>query len=113
MKGIVLDENVPRSLSLPTSLVVRHVLDFGDTLTDSEVWSIARREELVIVSKDADFRHRILLANPPPWIVHLRLGNLRYEALCRQVVSVWSQIESELPRAKLVSVFNDRIEMTR
>ena len=113
MKGIPLDENVPDSLSLSTSLPVRHVSEFGPSLTDSEVWAVAKREHLVIVSKDGDFRHRILLASPPPWIVHLRLGNLRYDAFCSKVALVWSQIEAEIPGAKLITVFNDRIEMTR
>jgi len=41
------------------------------------VWEFARKRELVIVSKDADFSDRIIIQRPPPWVVHLRFGNLR------------------------------------
>ena len=47
---------------------------------------------------------------PPPWIVHLRFGNIRREEFHRFLASVWPQIESFLPAHKLVCVYADRIE---
>jgi predicted nuclease of predicted toxin-antitoxin system len=55
MMGFLFDENLPRVLSLPTSLPVIHALDLGCRLTDSQIWTHAEQHDLVIVTKDADF----------------------------------------------------------
>jgi predicted nuclease of predicted toxin-antitoxin system len=52
----------------------------------------------------------MLAASPPPWIVHLRVGNVRLRLLKHHVATVWPSVESLLPKAKLISVFIDRIE---
>ena len=82
----------------------------GTRLTDTEVWDFARREKLVIVSKDADFSERIILATPPPWVVHLRFGNLRRREFHALLASVWPQVETLLKKHKLVNVYRDRVE---
>ena len=64
----------------------------------------------VIVTKDADFSDRILVSSPPPWIVHLRFGNMRRTEFHRFLSSVWKQVESLLPANKLICVYSDRIE---
>ena len=87
-----------------------HVEALGRSLDDAAVWSHALANELVIVSKDADFSERILLAQPPPWVVHLRIGNMRRRDFHAFLARVWPQVESLLPGHKLVNVFADRIE---
>jgi predicted nuclease of predicted toxin-antitoxin system len=42
---------------------------------DSNVWTYAAAQGLVIVSKDSDFQHRALLLGHPPKVVWLRIGN--------------------------------------
>jgi len=78
--------------------------------TDSEVWEFARRRELVIVSKDADFSDRIIVQRPPPWVVHLRFGNLRKNDFHALLSRVWPQVEILLKSHKLVNVYSDRLE---
>ena len=65
---------------------------------------------MVIVSKDADFSDRIILHSPPPWVVHLRFGNLRKNDFHALLGRVWPQIEKLLKIHKLVNVYADRIE---
>ena len=77
MKGFLLDENLPARLRFTPGLRIVSVSKVGKNPTDTEVWEFARQSELVIVRKDADFSERIILQTPPPWIVHLRFGNLR------------------------------------
>ena len=108
--GFLLDENLPTRLTFAPSLPVSHALDFGTNPTDSELWNHARMRQLVIVTKDADFSDRILVSNPPPWIVHLRFGNMRRADFHRFLASVWAQIETLLPANKLVCIYADRIE---
>lgn len=110
MKGFIFDENVPARLSFIPSLRVVHATDLGDSVTDSELWDHARKNEFAIISKDTDFSNRIMLCEPPPWIVHLRIGNMRKQEFHAFLVRVWGQIEALLPENKLIIVFADRIE---
>lgn len=110
MRGYLLDENLPERLALPTTWPVVHARAIGAGLTDSELWAIAKRESWVSVSKDGDFAERIILSTPPPWIVHLRIGNLRLVEYRAFVAHVWPQVEALLPLHKLITVQIDRIE---
>jgi predicted nuclease of predicted toxin-antitoxin system len=108
--GFLLDENPPARLTFTPSLPVTHAQELGGNPTDSQLWAHARAHQLVIVTKDADFSDRILVSNPPPWIVHLRFGNMRRSEFHRFLASVWMQVETFLPANKLVCVYADRIE---
>lgn len=77
VKGFLLDENIPRNVTFTPALPVSHARDLGPSASDTTIWQHAREQELAIVSKDADFSHRMMAASPPPWVVHLRFGNLR------------------------------------
>jgi predicted nuclease of predicted toxin-antitoxin system len=110
VNGFLLDENLPGGLGFQPSLPVSHALDLGGNPTDSELWFHAKIQRLVIVTKDADFSDRILVNTPPPWIVHLRFGNMRRKEFHRFLAAVWPQVESLLPANKLVCVYADRIE---
>lgn len=61
---------------------MRHVVLLG--AGDERVWDYARRNGLVIVSKDDDFQQRSFLRGAPPKVVWLVLGN----ATTSEVVAV-------------------------
>lgn len=44
-------------------------------LTHREVWNFAKTNDLVIVSKDADFQQRSFVVGHPPKVIWIRLGN--------------------------------------
>ena len=113
MKGFLFDENLPRCLRFTPSLPITHVATLGMSHADAAVWAYAKAESLAIVSKDADFSDRILLSQPPPRVVHLRIGNLRRADFHAFLARVWPQIETLLPAHKLVNVYLDRIEAFR
>lgn len=110
MKGYLLNENLPERLTFAPMLPVVHARSFGGNPTDSQLWDRAKADELVIVTKDADFSDRVLVSSPPPWIVHLRFGNMRRNDFHGFLESVWTRIEAFLPAHKLVCVYADRIE---
>ena len=110
MKGYLLDQNLPVRLTFIPALPVTPVASLGPRPTDSEVWQHARSERLVIVSKDADFSDRIILDTPPPWVVHLRFGNLRRQNYHAVLARAWPQVETLLKSHKLVNVYADRVE---
>ena len=110
MKGFLFDENLPVRLRFSPKLPIVSVSSVGKNPSDSQIWEFARRRELVIVSKDADFSDRIITQTPPPWVVHLRFGNLRRNEFHALLLRVWPQIETLLKSHKLVNVYSDRLE---
>lgn len=70
-----LSPRLPRLLAnlYPDSI---HVRDVGlKNATDTIIWEYAKKNGLVIVSKDSDFQQRSLLLGHPPQFIWLRMGN--------------------------------------
>ncbi|HEY1171718.1 MAG TPA: DUF5615 family PIN-like protein [Verrucomicrobiae bacterium] len=110
MKGFFFDENLPSRLTFSPSLPVHFTSELGASPDDTSVWNEARQREWVIVTKDADFSDRIIIRSPPPWVVHLRFGNMRKVQFHAVLARLWPQIESLLKNHKLVNVYLDRVE---
>lgn len=110
MNGFLFDENIPRKVLFRPSLPVIHATDLGSGITDTDIWSYAKSHSLVVITKDSDFSNRIMVSSPPPWIVHLRFGNLRRREYHVFFQRVWPRIELLLPAHKLINVFLNRIE---
>lgn len=113
MNGFLFDENLPQNISFSPMFPVIHARSLGVSLSDSALWRHARQNQLLIVSEDADFSHRIMLSSPPPWVVHLRFGNLRRGDFHALPARLWPAIETLLPAHKLVNVYADRIEAVK
>ena len=113
MKGFLLDENLPSRLQFAPGLPAIPFSQVSLHPSDSDLWNFARRKELVIVSKDADFSDRIIMQSPPPWVVHLRFGNLKRKEFHARLARVWPQVEALLKTHKLVNVYADRLEGIR
>lgn len=113
MKGFILDENLPTNVQFTPSLPITHVTDLGDSLSDREIWEYAKENELVIVTKDADFSDRIIISTPPPRVVYLRFGNMRRKDFHSFLNNTWPQIENLIFEHKLVNVYLSKIEAFR
>jgi predicted nuclease of predicted toxin-antitoxin system len=48
---------------------------------DAKVWAYAKANDMVIVSKDSDFKERALLEGPPAKFIWVRLGNCSTRAV--------------------------------
>ncbi len=110
MKKYLIDVNLPRYFSLWSGDEFEHVVNINDQMKDSEIWEYAKQHNLVIVTKDADFSDRILLAEPPPRIIHIRTGNMKIREFHQFISQLWEQICMLSDSHKLVQVYNDRIE---
>jgi predicted nuclease of predicted toxin-antitoxin system len=66
--------------------------------------------KLTIISKDADFSKRILFNEPPPRVIHVRVGNLKINDLYTTLSAVWEQVKLLSDDYKLVNVFEKSIE---
>ena len=111
MKGLLIDENLPLPTALPTSLPVTHSKQLGSQPSDTAIWDHALANDLVIVSKDADFVQRINMQGPPPRVVHLRVGNMRRSVFITWLYKQWPGIENASATHKLVNVYSDRMEL--
>ena len=55
---------------------ISHVALLGlDRATDVELWEFAKKEDFIIVTKDADFNDFVTIFGSPPKVVRIRLGN--------------------------------------
>ena len=113
MNGYLFDENLPHRLTFAPSLPLIPSGALGARPTDTMIWNHARANALVIVTKDTDFSDRIMVSSPPPWIVHLRFGNLRRREYHGLLARAWPQVEALLPVHKLICVYADRVEAFR
>ena len=110
MKGFLLDENLPYRLRFTLPLPVSHSTDLGESPSDHDIWNFAKKNKLVILTKDADFSDRIAAAEPPPWVIHFRIGNFRKIEFHAFMEKHWGKISGLLPAHKLINVYSDRIE---
>lgn len=110
MHRFLIDANLPYRFSLWRGADFLHVFDLGDDLPDSAIWNYARDNNLTIVTKDADFSDRIMLCEPPPRIIHLRIGNMQLRDLHSFLQRVWPRVDELSASSRLVIVRQTLIE---
>lgn len=110
---ILIDENLPETITVWSSQDFIHARNLGNNLSDTDIWNYALLNNLIIISKDADFSHRILVSEPPPRIIHLRIGNMRFEAMNKFLEEYWTKILALSKNHKLVNVYIDSIEAVK
>jgi len=110
MPAYIIDAHLPYYFSLWRSEEYVQVLDLNERWPDTEIWEYARANNLTIVTKDADFSDRVLLSEPPPRVIHIKLGNQRMREFHQTISSVWEEVCKLSQQYKLIRVFNDRIE---
>ena len=109
MAAFLIDANLPRKLSLWEGAGFEWVVDHDAAWTDSTVWEYARRRDLIIVSKDADFSDRAMVSTPPPRVVQIKVGNLRLAELRQFLIKVWPTIEKAAPSHRLLLVSREGV----
>lgn len=95
---LLFDQNLSRRLvgmlrdAFPDSV---HVVDAGlDTATDREIWEYASEHDLIVVSKDSDFRQLAFLHGPPPKVVWLRIGNVSTAQIATMLLDHLERVET-------------------
>jgi predicted nuclease of predicted toxin-antitoxin system len=106
----LIDANLPYYFELWNNPYFIHVKDIDDSLSDEQIWDFAKQNDLIIVSKDADFSLKVLIKGPPPKVIHLKFGNLKMSAFHDIISKIWTEIEVKIEDHSLINVFIDRIE---
>ena len=109
-KVFLIDVNLPRFFSLWKANEYLHQYELCDEWSDSEIWTYAKSENLTIITKDSDFSSRILLHNPPPKVIHIKLGNMKMNQFHAVLNRLWPEVIELNKDFKLINVFIDRIE---
>lgn len=110
MKKYLIDVNLPRYFSIWTGEEYEHVVNIDDEMKDSEIWQYAKEHNLTIVTKDADFSEMILLNDPPPRVIHVKIGNMKMKQIHQVLSKAWGSICTLSNEYKLVNVYKDHIE---
>lgn len=104
---LLVDNQLPAALARFLSangLECQHVLDIGlDIASDQTIWEYAKKEGLVIVTKDEDFAQLAdRQTSIPPQVLWIRLGNCRKAVLLKAVADVLPQIREQLQEGHAV-----------
>jgi predicted nuclease of predicted toxin-antitoxin system len=110
LKKYLIDVNLPRYFSLWAGDEYEHDVNINDEMKDSEIWQYAKTHHLTIVSKDADFSELALLNDPPPRVIHIKLGNMKMREFHETLAKIWIEICQLSESYKLLSVYQDKIE---
>jgi predicted nuclease of predicted toxin-antitoxin system len=110
MPRFLIDVNLPYYFSLWHGESFVHQHDLGDEWTDEQIWEYAKQHDLVIITKDSDFSHRVIFHTPPPKVIHIRFGNVKMKQFFGLLTTHWPQALSLIENHKLVSIYFDRVE---
>lgn len=61
MPRYLVDANLPYRFSIWNNEFYKHQFDLGDEWKVSKIWEYAKANDLTIITKDADFYHKIIL----------------------------------------------------
>jgi predicted nuclease of predicted toxin-antitoxin system len=79
---------------------------------DALIWDLARAEELVLFSKDADFFDRAILYGKPPQVVQVSVGNCSNRDLLIILEEHWTEVHAALESdAPLIRLSRTKLEV--
>lgn len=110
MPKYIIDVNIPYKIQLFKNDDFVSVVNINDEWTDEQIWNYAKKNELTIITKDADFSLKIIMNNPPPKVIHFKIGNLKFNDFNNFIQEKWNKIIAISSMHKLTNVFIDRIE---
>ena len=110
MAHFLVDVNLPYYFSTWNTPDYIYQTDINDTWTDDQIWQYAKKNSLTIITKDADFQNKMLLSEPPPKVIYIRIGNLKLKEFYNLISRNWEEILEYNNECKLVIVYTDRIE---
>lgn len=110
IKEYLVDVNLPYHFSFWHHEHFMHQHDLDPQMSDRGIWDYAKNNNLTIITKDTDFADRIINQEPPPRVIHLKIGNLTLKELHDFFTKHWIEILAMSKNYKLLSVYPDRIE---
>jgi predicted nuclease of predicted toxin-antitoxin system len=113
MAQFLIDANLPYFFCLWNNENFIHLKDLNDKWSDELVWQYAKENNLIIVTKDADFSTKVLYKGVPPKVIHFKIGNLKLKDFHSFVNRIWPDIEDFIKTNNLINIYLDRIEIIK
>ncbi len=110
MAKYLIDSNLPQTFNLWQNDDFIYAISIKIDGDDNLIWDYAKENNLTILSRDKDFADRILHCNPPPKIIHFRLGNIKYSDFRKLMKEQWKRIAFFNLNYKLVLVYSNSVE---
>jgi predicted nuclease of predicted toxin-antitoxin system len=107
---VLLDQGCPRSAAAILNQHgwdVAHVADLGlSRATDVEILDVAKSQNRVCVTLDADFHTHLAVTNAAaPSTIRIRIEGLKADALANLLMEIWPMIADQLKgRAAMVTI---------
>lgn len=110
MPKFLVDANLPQIFNLWQTDDFVYAVSLEIERDDDVIWEYAKENRLTILTRDVDFANRIIHTNPPPKVIHFRLGNIRFSDFRIFVKDHWEKITFYSLNYKLVLVYPHSIE---
>ena len=89
MPEFIVDANLPFRISEWQNELFEHVVNINPLWNDEEIWTYAKTNSLVIITKDKDFRLKQIMHGTPPKIIHIKFGNLKLNEFEKVINLCW------------------------
>ncbi len=118
MKGLLLDQGLPRStasLLAQSGHTVLHTADIGlAKASDSEILDYARKHDLIVVTLDADFHMLLATAGAAsPSVIRLRQQRLNAQAAADVILAVLTRSYESLEVGAVDSATRSLVRVKR
>jgi predicted nuclease of predicted toxin-antitoxin system len=115
---LLLDQGLPRSTVFPLRAAGIDTVHVGEralaTAPDSVILDIARREQRIVVTLDADFHALLALSGAAgPSVIRIRIEGLRAERLADVLVDVLKLCKGDLSHGAMISVSENGVRVRR
>src|ERR1700688_4169515 len=115
---LLLDQGLPRTAVLHLRSADVEAVHVGEkalaTASDAAILDIARREQRIVVTLDADFHALLVLSGAAaPSVIRIRIEGLRAEHLASLLVDVLKLCEDDLRHGAMVSVTENGVRVRR
>ena len=107
----LVDVNLPKKFRFFNTPDFTFVVDMEATLPDTEIWTYALENNLVILTKDTDFYVRSLTAERRPKVIHFRLGNQTLAGLHHYFSTNWPLLTELIQTHSLLVAYPNRIDV--
>jgi len=110
MTEFLVDANLPEQVLPLGQAKVSVPKKDGQPPSDTEIWTLARKNNWVVFTRDTDFFDRLSLLGPPPKVVWFWGGNMKRKAMVDLVQRKWPDVLKLLEDNDLIEIHSDRLE---
>ena len=105
----LVDVNLPKKFYYFKTADFIHVVDINPCMTDRDIWDYAIINDMVLLSKDADFYDLFLIAENHPKVINFRFGNFTLKELHLYFQKFWPTIIVHLGTSSFIIAHEEKL----